>query len=149
MVERVDIRPQEGPQTAFLSTTADIAIYGGAAGGGKSFGLLLEPLRNVHNPGFGAVIFRRQGVEIKKEGGLWDESQNIFPQCGGVSREGLLDWKFPRAQGTSGARISFSHLEQEKDKYTWQGAQIALIEFDELTHFTKTQFFYMLSRNRS
>ena len=105
---------------------------------------MLEPLRNIHNGKFGAVIFRRQGVEIKKEGGLWDESQNIYSLTGGTSREGMLDWKWP-----SGARVSFSHLEQEKDKYTWQGAQIALIEFDELTHFTKSQFFYMLSRNRS
>lgn len=141
------LSPQAGPQEAFLSTTADIAIYGGAAGGGKSYGLLLEAIRNVDIPDFGAVIFRRQGTEIKKQGGLWDESLKLFPAMDGTPRETLMDWKFP----TSGspARISFSHLEQERDKYTWQGSQIPLIEFDELTHFTKTQFFYMFSRNRS
>lgn len=144
MAETSGIRPQAGPQEAFLSSPADIAIYGGAAGGGKSFALLLEALRFTSNPKFGAVIFRRQGVEIRKEGGLWDESEALYHLAGGMPRQGLLDWKFP-----SGARVSFSHLEHEKDKYTWQGAQIALIAFDELTHFTKSQFFYMLSRNRS
>ena len=141
------LRPQAGQQEAFLATPADIAIYGGAAGGGKSYALLLEALRNVDIPGFGCVVFRRQGVEIKKQGGLWDESQKLFPALGGIPRETLTDWKF-KTDGDD-ARISFSHLEQERDKYTWQGGQIPLILFDELTHFTKTQFFYMLSRNRS
>lgn len=144
------LRAQPGPQEIFLATPADIAIYGGAAGGGKSYGLLLEAIRNVDIPDFGAVIFRRQGVEIKKQGGLWDESQKIFPVMGGESRETLMDWKFATRAGEGHeARISFSHLERENDKYTWQGSQIPLLLFDELTHFTKSQFIYMFSRNRS
>lgn len=139
------IKPQQGPQEAFLATAADIAIYGGAAGGGKSFGLLLEPLRHVGNPQFGAVIFRRQAVEVRKQGGLWDESSGLYSHIPGAKpREQMLDWQFPQ-----GSRISFSHLERENDKYSWKGAQIPLIGFDELTAFSKTQFFYMLSRNRS
>jgi hypothetical protein len=55
----MEVRPQPGPQETFLSSAADIAIYGGAAGGGKSFALLLEPLRHIGNKGFGGVIFRR------------------------------------------------------------------------------------------
>ena len=54
-----DIRPQAGPQEAFLASSADIAIFGGAAGCGKTFALLMEPLRHIHVPGFGAVVFRR------------------------------------------------------------------------------------------
>ncbi|NIM76818.1 MAG: terminase, partial [Armatimonadetes bacterium] len=49
MTETIEIRPQRGPQEAFLATPADIAIYGGAAGGGKTWALLLEPLRHIHN----------------------------------------------------------------------------------------------------
>src|SRR4051794_4864080 len=78
-----DIAPQPGPQTMFLTTPADIAGYGGAAGGGKSFGLLLEALRHIHNPDFGWVIFRRTYPEIKNEGGLWDDSSDLFPLIGG------------------------------------------------------------------
>lgn len=140
----LEIRPQKGPQEAFLSTPADIAIYGGAAGGGKSFAILLEPIRHLRNGKFGAVIFRRQSTDITKEGALWDESQEIYRAAGGESREGKLDWSFP-----SGASISFGHLEHETSIYNWHGAQIPLLAFDELTHFTRKQFWYMLTRNRS
>ena len=54
--DRLGLRPQPGPQEAFLKSDADITIFGGAAGGGKSFGLLLAPLQWSHVPGFGAVI---------------------------------------------------------------------------------------------
>jgi predicted phage terminase large subunit-like protein len=138
------IRPQEGPQEKFLATPADIAIYGGAAGGGKSYGLLLEPLRHIANQKFGAVIFRRQMTDVLKEGGLWDVSGELYGSLGAKSNQQQHNYTF-----LSGARIGFGHLEHEKTKYDWQGAQIALLLFDELTHFTKTQFFYMLSRNRS
>jgi predicted phage terminase large subunit-like protein len=138
------IRPQLGPQERFLATPADIAIYGGAAGGGKSYGLLLEPLRHIANKKFGAVIFRRQMTDVLKEGGLWDVSGELYGSLGAKSNQQQHNYTFG-----SGARIGFGHLEHEKTKYDWQGGQIALLLFDELTHFTKTQFFYMLSRNRS
>lgn len=76
---RLGIRPHPGPQEAFLRSEADITIYGGAAGGGKSFGLLLAPLQWIHVPGFGAVIFRRTTVQVRAEGGLWDDSAEIYP----------------------------------------------------------------------
>lgn len=138
------IIPQAGPQTTFLSSAADIAIYGGAAGGGKTWALLMEPLRHVHNPGFGAVTFRRSTVQIRNEGGLWDESAVLYPQMGAEPKEHVLTWAFP-----SGASCSFAHLEHDKTRFNWQGSQIPLINFDELTHFTPTQFWYMVSRNRS
>ena len=140
----VEIRPQAGPQESFLATPADIAIYGGAAGGGKTFALLLEPLRHVGLKDFGAVVFRRTSTQVRQEGGLWDESAKLYPALGGKAREQRLDWRFP-----SGARVAFSHLEYERDRFNWDGAQIPLIGFDQLEHFTRAQFFYMLSRNRS
>jgi predicted phage terminase large subunit-like protein len=138
------IRPQQGPQETFLASSADIAIYGGAAGGGKTWALLLEALRHIGVPGFGAVFFRRNTKQIRNEGGLWDESIKLYPAAGGEPRDSTLDWKFP-----SGASVSMSHLEHEKTTKDWQGSQIPLIMFDELTHFSESQFFYMLSRNRS
>lgn len=138
------IRPQPGPQEQFLSSSADIVIYGGGAGGGKTWGLLLEPLRHIHNPKFGAVFFRRTSPQIHNEGGLWDESMMMYLPVGGKPREHVSDWTFP-----SGATVSFNHLQHEKDKHDWQGSQICLECFDELTHFTEGQFWYLVSRNRS
>lgn len=142
----INISPQDGPQTLFMSSPADIVFYGGAAGGGKTFALLLEPLRHITTTrGFGAVVFRRLSPQITNEGGLWDESQNIYPSLGALPRESLHDWTFPPFDN----RVKFSHMQYEKDRMGWQGSQIPLIIFDELTHFTRKQFFYMMSRNRS
>lgn len=138
------IEPQKGFQIDFLSTPADIAIGGGAAGAGKTFALLLEPLRHSHNKNFGGVIFRRTHPQIKSEGGLWDTSNNLYPLIGSKPRESNLEWQF-----RSGAGIKFSHLEYEKNILDWQGSQIPFIGFDELTHFSEKMFFYLLSRNRS
>ncbi len=138
------IKPQKGPQTRFLQTTADIAIYGGAAGGGKSFALLIDPLRHINNSRFGGVIFRRNTVQVRNEGGLWDESMGVYMPFGGHPREAFLEWEFP-----SGMRMKFAHLEHERTVYDWQGSQVPYFGWDELTHFLEKQFWYMLSRNRS
>jgi len=140
-----DLGPQPGPQEQFLSTNADIAIYGGAAGGGKTYALLLEPLRHIENPDFGAVIFRREAIQITSEGGLFDTSFKIYIDVDGQPKlSPHRSWSFP-----SGASITFTHLHNEHDVNDWQGSQIPLIGYDELTHFTEKQFWYMLSRNRS
>jgi hypothetical protein len=143
--KKVDIiSPQAGYQQIALSSNADIVIGGAAAFVGKTYALLLDPLRYVGIKDFGGVIFRRTSVQIRNEGGLWDTSMGLYTIMKADPRESSLDWQFP-----SGAKISFRHLEYEKNKYDWQGAQIPFLGFDELTHFTETMFFYLLSRNRS
>src|SRR5436190_3815550 len=142
---RSTISAQPGPQTGFLQTAADICIYGGGAGGGKTIGLILEPLRYVSRvPGFTAIFFRRTTPQITNPGRLWDESQNFYPRLGGTPHLRAQEWRWPR-----GGKIKFSHLQLGTTVHDWQGAQITLIGFDELTHFTAHQFFYMVSRNRS
>lgn len=128
----------------FLSSTADVAIFGGAAFGGKSYALLLEALRHYNNPKFGGVIFRRETPQIRNQGGLWDQSMELYSQVNGHPRQHDLEWKFP-----SGMRMEFSHLEYDKTVHQWQGSQVAMFGFDEFTHFTKYQFEYLASRLRS
>ena len=92
--------PQPGPQTEFLRTPADICIYGGAAGGGKTVGLILEPLRFVSRvPGFTAVFFRRTTPQITNPGGLWDESQNFYTRFGGTPHLRAHEWRWRRGGG--------------------------------------------------
>jgi predicted phage terminase large subunit-like protein len=140
----LELRPQPGPQELFLSSPADIAIYGGAAGSGKSFALLLEPLYHMDNQKFRAVIFRRTVPMLRAPGGLWDASREIFPLVGATAREQSHEWNFP-----AGAVVKCSGMELEQDAYSWQGSEICLLCFDELAQFTERQFFYLLSRNRS
>lgn len=140
----MELRPQRGPQEKFLVSKADIVIYGGAAGGGKTFGLLFEGLRNVRVPGFSSVIFRRESTQVRNPGGLWDTSMLMYPYAGGIPSNSSLEWKFK-----PDAIVKFAHMEHEKNRFSWQGSQICMIGFDELTHFTWSQFVYMLSRNRS
>lgn len=140
------ISPQAGPQTMFMASKADIVIYGGAAGGGKTHALLLEALRHKDVKGFGGIIFRKNYTQITAEGGLWDASHKLFSQVKNAESKKTpkLHWRFE-----GGGKLSFAHLEREEDLKSWQGTEIAYIAFDELTHFTKRQFLYMLSRNRT
>lgn len=142
--ERV-FQPQPGPQEVFLGSTADIVLFGGAAGSGKSHSLLLENLRHVNNPRFGSVIFRRESTQITTEGGLWDSACDLY------SLRGARPVKTPQMMMIfpSGAKVAFRHLQYDDDVYAWQGSQVPLICFDELCSFSRKQFFYLLSRNRS
>lgn len=141
---QTQIEAQPGPQRAFLESQADIAIFGGGAGSGKSWALLLEAMRNCHIGAYRAVLLRRTFPQITNPGGMWDESTNIYPHVGAEPRQSEMLWRFP-----SGARIEFAHLQHEKNIYDWQGAQVPFLGFDELCHFSEQQFFYLLSRNRS
>jgi predicted phage terminase large subunit-like protein len=139
------IAPQKGPQEMFIKTKADIAVYGGAAGGGKTWSILLEPLRHVQNKTFSGVVFRRTFPQIRNEGGLWDESFSLYQPLGAKPRQSEFEWVFP-----SGATIRFAHMQHENNKLDWQGSQVPYMAFDELTHFTESQFMYVaLSRGRS
>lgn len=138
--------PQPGAQELFLNTTAEIAVYGGAAGGGKTFALLMDTAKEelIEHPAYNAVIFRRSYPQIMNPGGLWDESATMYPLINGSPKQSAVEWSFP-----SGAKIAFRHLGHETTKYQWQGSQFPSLCFDELTHFSESQFWYMVSRNRS
>ncbi len=139
------IRPQPGKQEQFLSSNADIVFYGGAAGGGKTYAALIEPLRHINNKNFSCIIFRRTSPQITTPGGLWDTALEMYTALGAKDiRSPNRYFRFP-----SGAKIVMNHLQYDKTVYDYQRAQIPLIEFEELTHFSWKQFTYMLTRNRS
>ena len=133
--------PKSNFSALLLILLFTVALLGAAS---KSYALLMEPIRHIRNPGFGAVIFRRTSPQISNEGGLWASSEELYPLNNGVPITNPYRWTFP-----SKAKVEFHHLQHEKNIYDWQGSQIPLIGYDELTHFTERQFFYMLSRNRS
>jgi predicted phage terminase large subunit-like protein len=142
--EDVTLRPHKGPQTEFLSTSAQITVFGGSAGGGKSFALFMDPLRHINTPDFYCIMFRRQAVEIGKPGGLADASRKIYPLLGGEYFTATKTWKFP-----SGAKIVFMGLDHIDDVEALRGVEISRLYFDELTTFHEVQFWYPMTRIRS
>lgn len=135
--------PQPGKQQLFYDCEADIVIYGGAAGSGKSAALLIKTLKHIKTKGFGAVMFRLTSPEIRNEGGLWDESLKFYQSIpGAIARESLLDWHFPW-----GSTISFAHADKLRQKYP--GSQMAHIAIDEVQFWDEGDFWFLLSRNRT
>ena len=143
------IKPQEGPQTMFLSSEADIVVYGGAAGGGKSWGLLLEPVRNKNVKGFNATIFRTQFTDLIRAGSLWEESYKLYDGIkGAYPKLGDKQWIFRNKAGDIMSKVTFAYI-NEQNMGTYKGSQLCMIGYDELTDFSSKVFFFMLSRNRS
>lgn len=138
----IQLAPQPGPQTMFCATKADVCFYGGGAGGGKTAGLLIDFLRHYGQP-VACILFRRTTPMITKPGAVWDTSKELYQHLG-TPVEHTHEWKFPGR-----FKVKMDHLEHEDDKYSHQGAQYGVIAFDELTHFTRSQFFYLMGRNRS
>lgn len=144
-VPQTRIEPQDGFQKAFLASPADITIGGGGAGLGKSWCLQVAPLRHKDIKGFNCITFRLTKEQIRNPGGLWDKAQELYPVFGMRGYEQPLEW----INKANNVTFKYSHLQHEKNIYDHDGAEYCLECWDELQHFSKKKFFYLLSRNRS
>ena len=133
--------PQE-KQAVFQSRGEYEALYGGAAGGGKSDALLTEALRQVHIGHYRALILRKTYPQLSE---LIDRSRCLYKAAypKAVYNDSKHFWLFP-----SGAKIYFGAMQHTKDRINYQGKRYDFIAFDELTHFTWEEYSYMFSRNR-
>jgi predicted phage terminase large subunit-like protein len=119
------------------------ALYGGAAGGGKSVALLLAALQYVDVPGYAALLLRRKYTDLTLPKALIPLSHEILAGTDATWNGQEKQWKFP-----SGATVTFGYLDHEDDKYRYQGAAFQFVGWDELTQFTETQYRYLFSRQR-
>lgn len=135
--------PHPGAQSDFLQSPVDEVFFGGAAGPGKSDCLVISPLEQIHHSRYNGILFRRTYADLVKADGLIERSKLYYPHLGGQFNAQAKRWTFP-----SGAKIWFGAMEHEDDKLKFQSAQFQEIDFDELTHFTLSQFLYLYSRLR-
>ena len=142
--ESIVFKANEGPQTEFLAAGELDVLYGGAAGGGKSYAMLVDPLRYCTKSAHRALILRRSMPELRE---LIDKSRELYPKAfpGCKFREVEKLWNFP-----SGAKIEFGFLERDADVYRYQGQAYSWIGFDEITHLpTEFGWNYLASRLRT
>ena len=130
-------------QLAFLDVVEDEALFGGAAGGGKSDALLMCALRHVHVPGYSAIVFRRTYTDLALPGAIMDRSHHWLGGTDASWNSVDKRWTFP-----SGATIQFGYLDTDRDKYRYQSAEFTGVFFDELTQFPESSYLYMQSRLR-
>ena len=142
--DRIVFKPNPGPQTEFLSAPEQDVLYGGSAGGGKSYAMLVDPLRYMHVKEHRALLLRKSMPELRE---LIDKSRELYPKAfaGAKFREVEKIWRFP-----SGASLEFGYLDRDADVYRYQGQSYTWIGIDELTQYpTEFPLQYLQSRLRT
>ena len=138
------ITPQPGPQTTFAACEADIAFFCGQPGSGKTGALVLELGRWCHVPYYSGIAFRRLARDLVGEGSLWNLARRWWPKTGARMPEHTAYWD------KTTASVQFDHLQLVHSVEMHDGHEYAVIVFDELPHFEKSQFEYLAyTRNRS
>lgn len=130
-------------QAAFLLLDQREALYGGAAGGGKSDALLMAALQYVDEPHYAALLLRRTFADLALPEALMDRSHQWLQQTDAKWNDRDKTWFFP-----SGATVTFGYLQYDKDKYRYQSSAFQFIGFDELTQFPEMMYVYLFSRLR-
>ena len=129
-------------QKAFIEATETEVLYGGAAGGGKSYGQLIDALLfALRYPGSRQLILRRTFPELEKS--LIRVARGLYPIEIFTYNASSHTGRFK-----NGSILDFGHLATDGDVYQYQSAEYDVIRFDELTHFTEDQYTYMISRVR-
>ena len=128
-VREIIFQPNRGPQTDFLSATEQEVLYGGSAGGGKSYAMVADPVRYLNNPQARMLLVRRSTEELRE---LISVSKELYPKAipGIKFMERDKTWVAP-----SGATLWMSYLDRDDDVMRYQGQAFNWIGFDELTQW--------------
>lgn len=137
-------KPNPGPQSEFLSASEREVLYGGSAGGGKSYAMLADPLHGLNNPNFSGLLVRHTTEELRE---LIQKSQELYPKA-----VPGIKWSERKSQWTTpqGGRLWMSYLDKDTDVTRYQGQAFNWLGFDELTQWSSPYAWdYMRSRLRS
>ncbi len=129
-------------QYRFMTASEDEILFGGAAGGGKSYGQLADALwYALRYPGSRQLLLRRTLPEL--ENSLIRTALAMYPGA-------LYHYISSKHTGVfaNGSLLDFGYCDSERDVYRYQSAEYDVIRFDELTHFTESMYLYLMSRLR-
>ena len=144
VAQEIIFQPNPGPQTQYLASSEREVLYGGAAGGGKSYATLADPLRDMNSQDFSGLLVRHTTEELRE---LIQKSQELYPKAipGIKWSERKSQWTTPR-----GGRLWMSYLDRDTDVMRYQGQAFNYVAFDELTQWQSPYAWnYMRSRLRS
>ena len=140
---KIEIKPNSRPQINFFASQEYEVLYGGAAGGGKSWSLVVEPLRYLKEcPQFTGIIFRRTYPEL--EGSIVPLTNHYYLNAGATYSEQKKRYLFP-----SGATMRLGYMQYKEDWRNYQGHEYAYQGYDELTNFEEEQYTMLSVWNRS
>lgn len=143
----VVFRPNPGPQTTFLAANELEVLFGGAAGGGKSYALLAAAARNLGHPEYRGLIVRKSLAELTE---LIDKAKELYPKIFNFPLSKLWKESPKEFRVPGGGVLWFSYLERDSDALRYQGLSFCFIAFDELTHWnTSFCWDYLRSRLRT
>lgn len=129
-------------QRAFIEAKEDEVLYGGAAGGGKTYAQIIDAfLKAMEYPGIKQIILRNSFPELNRS--IILTALNIIPKEL-YSYSGTEH----RMRFNNSSSIEFGYISHDADVSNYQSAEYDIIRFDELTHFTEYQYRYMRSRLR-
>lgn len=130
-------------QAAFLWLPGPEALFGGSCGGGKTSSLLMAALQYVDIPGYAALLLRKTFADLALPGALIDRARMWLGGTDARWIDATKTWTFP-----SGATLSFGYLENDADKYRYQGSELQFVGVDELTQHAESTYRYLFSRLR-
>jgi hypothetical protein len=136
--QNIIFEPNDGPQTQFLASSDREVFYGGARGGGKSYAMLVDPLRYCDKAAHRALLIRKTMPELRD---MITHSQRLYSKAypGAKWREQEKEWRFP-----SGARIEFGYADNMTDALRYQGQSYTWIGIDELPQYPTPDIFNFL-----
>jgi len=138
----VPVFPNEAQAVFLLSTNSEV-LFGGSAGGGKTFAILMDALADVETPGYAALLIRKSFMDLSLPGCLIPISHEWLGSTKAKWNGSESRWTFP-----SGASLSFGYLSDPTDHLRYQGSQLSMIGVDELTQHRELQYRYLFSRLR-
>ena len=140
------ISPKSVKQWKFINSDADIVVFGGAAGSGKTFLGIMDFLKHIKHPNFRGLITRRTTPQLQGAGGVIDTAMQLFKKVDNGVKYKAQKNKFVFS---SGAEVHLRHFESLNSKDNFQGLQANEILVDEGQQYIEEMVLYLMSRMRN